>query len=52
MWMHLMEIMEPKLEEVRKEERGEGIRKNIDILQKLKHKDEEIRAVIIEQYTR
>lgn len=58
----LMEIMEPQLEEMRKEslQEGrkegrkegleEGVQKTINILRKLKHKDEEIRALIIEQY--
>lgn len=58
----LIEIMEPKLEKMRKESLqegweegwkeglGEAIRKTINILRKLEHKDEEIRTLIIEQY--
>ena len=54
----LMEIMEPKIEEIRKEELekglteglSKGIHGNIEMLQKLNFKDVEIKKMIMEQY--
>lgn len=43
----LMEIMEPKIDEIRKEGRIQG---TIETLRNLKHKDPEIKSVIMEQY--
>ncbi len=46
MFEALMEIMEPKIDEIRKE----GIQGTVDVLRKLKHKDTEIKSAIMEQY--
>lgn len=46
----LMEIMEPKIDEIRKEERKEGIQSTVNILRKLKLKDVQIKSEIMEQY--
>lgn len=50
----LMELMEPQIEEIRKEEleKGltKGIRGTVEVLQKLNHKDTEIKRIIMEQY--
>lgn len=43
----LMEIMEPKMEEVRREGRIQGI---IEALRDLKHTDSQIRAILMNQY--
>lgn len=50
MFETLMEIMEPRIDEIRKKERKEGIQGTVDVLRKLKHKDTEIRSAIMEQY--
>ena len=63
MFETLMEIMEPKIDEIRKEERKEGrkeghiqgrkegrIQGTIETLRNLKHEDHEIKSVIMEQY--
>lgn len=55
MFETLMELMEPKIDEIRKEERKEGrkegrIQGTIETLRNLKHEDHEIRSVIMEQY--
>lgn len=59
MFETLMEIMEPRIDEIRKEERKEGwkegqkegrIQGTIETLRNLKHKDLEIKSVIMEQY--
>ena len=47
MFETLMEIMEPKIDEIRKEERIQG---TIETLRRLKYKDTEIKSEIIEQY--
>ncbi len=43
----LMEIMEPKIKEIRKESRFQGI---IEALRDLKHSDSEIKSILIKQY--
>ena len=43
----LMEIMEPKMEEIRKEGRIQGI---VEVLRNLKHSDSEIKSILIKQY--
>ncbi|MCI8731431.1 MAG: hypothetical protein HFH57_09915 [Lachnospiraceae bacterium] len=43
----LMEIMEPKMEERRKEGRIQGI---VEVLRNLKHSDSEIKSILIKQY--
>ncbi len=50
MFETLMEIMEPKIDEIRKEERKEGIQSTINILRRLKHNDPEIKSEIMKQY--
>lgn len=51
MFETLMEIMEPRIVEIRKEERKEGrIQGTIETLRNLKHKDPEIKSVIMKQY--
>lgn len=50
MFETLMEIMEPRIDEIRKKERKEGIQGTVDVLRKLKHKDTEIKSAIMEQY--
>ena len=54
MFETLMEIMEPRIDEIRKkerkEERKEGIQSTINILRRLKHKDPEIKSEIMKQY--
>ena len=50
MFETLMEIMEPRIAEIRKEERKEGIQGTINVLRKLKHNDSEIKLAIMEQY--
>lgn len=51
MYETLMEIMEPRIEEIRSAERKEGrIQGTIETLRRLKHRDIEIRSVIMEQY--
>lgn len=51
MFETLMEIMEPKIDEIRKEERKEGrIQGTIETLRHLKHEDHEIKSIIMEQY--
>lgn len=47
MFETLMEIMEPKIDEIRKEGRIQG---TIETLRRLKHKDTEIKSEIMEQY--
>ena len=59
MFETLMEIMEPKINEIRKSDvekgiqkgRREGIQGTIDVLRKLNYDNEEIKSMIIEQYT-
>ena len=59
MFETLMEIMEPKINEIRKGDvekciqkgRKEGIQGTIDVLRKLNYSNEEIKSMIIEQYT-
>lgn len=59
MFETLMEIMEPKINEIRKGDvekgiqkgRREGIQGTIDVLRKLNYRNEEIKSMIIEQYT-
>lgn len=46
----LMEIMEPKINEIRMEERRESIQATVKILRKLKLGDSEIKPMIMEQY--
>lgn len=46
----LVEIMELKIDEIRKEGRREGIQSTVNILQKFKFKDAEIKLAIMEQY--
>ena len=43
----LMEMMEPKMEEIRKEGRIQGI---VEVLRNLKHSDAEIKSILIKQY--
>ena len=43
----LMEMMEPKMEEIRKEGRIQGI---VEVLRNLKHSDSEIKSILIKQY--
>lgn len=50
MFETLMEIMEPRIDEIRKKERKEGIQSTINILRRLKHKDPEIKSEIMKQY--
>lgn len=50
MFETLMEIMEPKINEIRMEERREGIQATVKILRKLKLGDSEIKPMIMEQY--
>ena len=59
MFETLMEIMEPKINEIRKGDvekgiqkgRREGIQGTIAVLRKLNYGNEEIKSMIIEQYT-
>lgn len=50
MFETLMEIMEPKIVDIRKEERKEGIQSIVNVFRKLKHNDLEIKSAIMEQY--
>ena len=50
MFETLMEIMEPRIDEIRKKERKEGIQSTKNILRRLKHKDPEIKSEIMKQY--
>lgn len=50
MFETLMEIMEPKIVDIRKEERKEGIQSTVNVFRKLKHNDLEIKSAIMEQY--
>lgn len=58
MFETLMEIMEPRINEIRRYDiekgiqkgRKEGIQGTIDVLKKLKYKNDEIKSIIIEQY--
>lgn len=55
MFETLIEIMEPRIDEIRKEERKEGrkegrIQGTIETLRNLKHEDLEIKLMIMEQY--
>lgn len=58
MFETLMEIMEPKINEIRKEEKQEGIQEGmqkgirgaIEMLRNLQYQDIEIRSEIMKQY--
>lgn len=50
MFETLMEIMEPKINEIRMKERKDGIQTTVKILRKLNHKESEIKSIIMEQY--
>lgn len=50
MFETLIEIMEPKINEIRRKEREEGIQGTVDILRELKYKDDEIKPMIKKQY--
>lgn len=50
MFETLMEIMKPRINEIRKKERGEGSQGTVDILRGSKYKDNEIKPMIKKQY--